>query len=159
MSELAATTGVDEQLLLAKLLHDDCAGSILTTRGPYNSIFRRQADDGTTGFSIDHPISAETLTLSGLVPLKVVAPRGDAVVLLDYRQGTPLTVLEHQGIQDKHRGLLVCEDLAPMAAANKRSRSWHGLDPVELRLTRKSEFRWRRVQGLYDFKGVDVVFQ
>ncbi|KAK4158467.1 hypothetical protein C8A00DRAFT_10802 [Chaetomidium leptoderma] len=159
VSELAATTGVDKQLLLAKLLHDDCGGSILTTRGPYNSMFRRRAGDGTTGFSIDRPISAETLMLSGLAPLKVVTPRGDAIVLLDYRQGTSLTVVEHEGIEDKDRELLICDDLTPIAAGGKPSRSWHGLDPVGLRLTRKNQFKWRRVQGLYDFKGVDVVFQ
>lgn len=161
VSELAATTGVDEQLILAKLLHDDCGGSILLTRGPYNSVFRRQTDD-TNGFSIDRPISAETLMLSGLAALKVVTPRGDAIVCLDYRQGTTLTVVEHQGTEDK--GRLICEDLNPIqSAANKRTRGWHGLEhslePVKLRLTKKEGFKWKRVQGLYDFNGADVVFE
>ncbi|KAK5655531.1 hypothetical protein OQA88_5462 [Cercophora sp. LCS_1] len=160
VSELAATTGVDEQLILAKLLHDDCGGSILLTRGPYNSVFRRQTDD-TNGFSIDCPISAETLMLSGLAALKVVTPRGDAIVCLDYRQGTTLTVVEHQSAEDK--GRLICEDLNPVSATSKRTRGWYGLEhslePVKLRLTKKDAFKWKRVQGLYDFNGAHVVFE
>ncbi|KAK0629516.1 hypothetical protein B0T17DRAFT_488819 [Bombardia bombarda] len=160
VSELAATSGIDEQLIMAKLLHDDCGGTILLTRGPYNSVFRRQTDgNGTNGFSIDRPISSETLMLSGLALLKVVTPRGNAIVCLDYRQGTYLTVVEHQVQQSKSR--LICEDLNPISKDNRRARArgWRGAEPARLRLTKKENFKWKRVQGLYDFNGVDVVFE
>ncbi|KAB2573874.1 hypothetical protein DBV05_g7478 [Lasiodiplodia theobromae] len=124
VSELAATTRIDEQLIMAKLLHDDCGGTILLTRGPYNSVFRRQTD-GTNGFSIDRPISAETLMLSGLALLKVVTPRGHAIVCLDYR----------------------CGWSARMCS------------PISLRLAKVEDFKWKRVQGVYEFHGAKVLFE
>lgn len=162
VSELAAATGIDEQLVMAKLLHDDCGGTILVTRGPYNSVFRRRAEGGGDGFSIDRPMSAETLMLSGLAPLKVVTPRGHAIVCLDYRRGTTLVVVEHQGRQDKAR--LVCEDLGRVLPRDKHvpaaDGGWKtGPAPVRLRLAEVENFKWKRVQGLYAFNGVDIVFE
>lgn len=159
VSELASAAGVHEQLVMAKLLHDDCGGSILLTRGPYNSVFRNHADGVDGGFSIDRPISAATLMLSGLALLKVVAPRGHAIVCLDYRRGTYLTVVEHQRKQDKSR--LICDDLSRIPTdSTKRARvGWHVAEPVKLKLTKMDDFKWKRVQGLYEFNGVDVVFE
>lgn len=159
VSELASATGIHEQLVMAKLLHDDCGGSILRTRGPYNSVFRNQIDGADNGFSIDRPISAATLMLSGLALLKVVAPRGYAIVCLDYRRGTYLTVMEHQRRQD--RSGLICEDLSRIATdSTKRARvGWNVAEPVKLKLTKMDDFKWKRVQGLYEFNGVDVVFE
>ncbi|KAH8894368.1 hypothetical protein GQ53DRAFT_793220 [Thozetella sp. PMI_491] len=157
VSELAATTGVNEQLIIAKLLHDDCGDGILLTRGPFNSVFRRQTDD-SNGFSIDRPVSAGTLMLSGLALLKVVTPRGHAIACLDYRRGTFLTVVEHQGKHEKSR--LICDDVNRLNKDNtsKRWRSWRGPEPVRLHLGKAEDFMWKRVQGLYDFNGADVVF-
>ncbi|CZR66268.1 uncharacterized protein PAC_16169 [Phialocephala subalpina] len=159
VSELASAAGVHEQLVIAKLLHDDCGGSILLTRGPYNSVFRKQIDGADSGFSIDRPISAATLMLSGLALLKVVVPRGYAIACLDYRRGTYLTVVEHQRRQDKSS--LICDDLSRIPADNtKRARvGWYMAEPVKLKLTKMDDFKWKRVQGLYDFNGADVVFE
>ncbi|KAK4068308.1 uncharacterized protein Triagg1_7551 [Trichoderma aggressivum f. europaeum] len=156
VSELAAATNLDYQLIMAKLLHDDCNGSILVTRGPYNTIFRNQSSDGGDGFSIDQPLSAETLMLSGIALLKVLTPRGHAVVCLDYRCGTLLTILEHRRGTDNSR--LVCEDL---------SRIRRGRDPVDqkaqelisLRLKKVENFKWKRVQGLWEFQNAGIVFE
>ncbi|KAI1504945.1 hypothetical protein F5X99DRAFT_331585 [Biscogniauxia marginata] len=160
VSELASATRVHEQLVMAKLLHDDCGGgSILNTRGPYNSVFRKQTDDVGNGFSIDRPISAATLMLSGLALLKVTAARGHAIVCLDYRRGTFLTVVEHQGKQDKSQ--LICDDLSRLSTehSSRAHSGWHATEPIKLKLTKMEDFKWKRVQGLYEFNGVDVVFE
>ncbi|KAI1637585.1 hypothetical protein F4809DRAFT_661083 [Biscogniauxia mediterranea] len=160
VSELASATRVHEQLVMAKLLHDDCGGgSILNTRGPYNSVFRKQTGDVGNGFSIDRPVSAATLMLSGLALLKVAAARGNAIVCLDYRRGTFLTVVEHQGKQDKSQ--LICDDLSRLSTEHSsHARSgWHANEPIKLKLTKIEDFKWKRVQGLYDFNGSDVVFE
>ncbi|KAJ6257336.1 hypothetical protein Dda_8225 [Drechslerella dactyloides] len=99
VSELQAVTGINEQLIMAKLLHDECGGrGVLTTRGPYNSIFLKRSDDG---FSIDRPLRTRTMLLSGLTLLKIVTPRGHALVCLDARRGTRLRVVGHQGLQNR----------------------------------------------------------
>jgi hypothetical protein len=140
VSELASATGVHQDLLLAKLLHDDCGGSILKIRGPYNSVFRNRHD---SGFSIDRPLDAAILTLSGLVLFRVVAPTGDAVVCLDCRSGTFLSMVEHQVAQGK--SYFICEDLSRVP------RSGVGQQRLRLKLTKPSDFKWKRVQGLYGF--------
>jgi hypothetical protein len=80
VSQLHAVTGINEQLIIAKLLHDERGSSVLKIRGPYNSVFLKHSTDG---FSIDRPIYMATLLLSGLTLLKVVTPRGHALVCLD----------------------------------------------------------------------------
>ncbi|EHK42027.1 hypothetical protein TRIATDRAFT_302325 [Trichoderma atroviride IMI 206040] len=155
VSELAAATNLDYQLIMAKLLHDDCNGSILVTRGPYNTIFRNQTNGGD-GFSIDQPLSAETLMLSGIALLKVLTPRGHAIVCLDYRCGTFLTILEHRRGTDNSR--LVCEDLGRISK-ERDSGDDKVKDLVGLRLKKVDNFKWKRVQGLWEFKNAGVVFE
>lgn len=158
VSELAATTSVDDQVIIARLLHDDCGDGILQTSGPFNSVFRRQTGEGQ-GFSIDRPIHLATLTLSGLTLLKVVTPRGNAVVCLDHRRGTDLATVLHQGGQDKQR--LVCDDVSQRIKDNGGTmhwKDWLGPRQTKLHLTKAEHFKWKRVQGLYDFEKEDVVF-
>ncbi|KAK0613660.1 hypothetical protein B0T14DRAFT_526673 [Immersiella caudata] len=161
VSELAATTGMDEQVIIAKLLHDDGGDSIMVTKGPFNSVFRRQSgsDDG---FSINVKIKPITLILSGLAPLKVVTPRGHAIVCLDHRRGTFLAFVEHEGVKEKE--LLVCDELDRHITdwkAPKPRRAWRGanhVEPCKLHLTKSMGFKWKRVQGLCDLKEGEVVF-
>ncbi|POS75010.1 hypothetical protein DHEL01_v206591 [Diaporthe helianthi] len=77
VSELQSMTGVDAQLIIYKLLHDERRGSVLNIRGPYNSAFLRRANEG---FAIDVPISSSTLRRSGLVMLKVATAQGYALI-------------------------------------------------------------------------------
>lgn len=66
VSEWHAVTGINEQLIMAKLLHDEgkggVGGSVLPICGPYNSIFRRRSTG--EGFTIDIPMTTGTLLLS-----------------------------------------------------------------------------------------------
>ncbi|KAM0203026.1 hypothetical protein ACHAPI_001196 [Fusarium lateritium] len=87
LSELKAVTGIDEQLLLARLLQEE-SGTRLQTRGPYNTVFLRKASGGD-GFSIDQPVSIRTMLLSGLIMIQVQAIyHGKFLVCLDLRRGT-----------------------------------------------------------------------
>ncbi|KAK4466127.1 hypothetical protein QBC42DRAFT_302934 [Cladorrhinum samala] len=162
VSELAATAQMDEQVIIAKLLHDDCGDGILVTRGPFNSVFRRQAGNSEDGFSINVKIKPSTLILSGLAPLKVVTPRGHAIVCLDHRRGTFLALVQHEGGKEKEH--LVCDDIdrhiRDWKAPKPRS-AWsntHQLEPCKLHLTKTSDFKWKRVQGLCKLEEGEVVF-
>ncbi|KAM5342126.1 hypothetical protein ACJ41O_015157 [Fusarium nematophilum] len=86
VSELSSVTGVNEQLILAKLIQDESI-STLETRGPYNTVFNRRSEDG---FSIDRPLSTWTMLLSGLIMIEVESPRGRGLVCLDLRRGTKI---------------------------------------------------------------------
>jgi hypothetical protein len=149
VSELQSVTGINDQLIMAKLLHDE-RGTILNTRGPYNSVFQRKSEDGS-GFSIDRPLNTRTLLLSGLTLMKVMTAQGHALVCLDARRGTDLAVVEHRGLDRKNH--LVCENInRPRSHTSKQSRS---LQSVRLPLA-KSPLRWKKVQGVYNI--LDAVF-
>lgn len=152
VSELQSITGVSDQIIIAKLLHDECDGSVLKTRGPFNSVFLNHDD---SGFSIDRPISTSTMLLSGMTLLKVATPRGAALVCLDARRGTDLEVVEHQGVDSSE--LLVCRELSRHSPQGRESNgtSWTGSlqeQHARLKLTRSKDLKWKRVLGVYDKK-------
>ncbi|KUI70249.1 hypothetical protein VM1G_06341 [Cytospora mali] len=142
VSELHAITGINEQFIMAKLLHDERGGSVLKTRGPYNKVFLQR--DSNDGLSIDCPLHPTTLLLSGLIMLKVVTPRGHALVCLDARRGTDLKVVEHQGSQSQQH--LICEDINRLQEQHGRRKSPEG---IRLQLVTSKDLKWKRVQGLY----------
>ncbi|KAL7273238.1 hypothetical protein RUND412_003923 [Rhizina undulata] len=143
-----SVTGINEQLILAKLLHDEQLTTILNTRSPYNQVFQRKSE-GSSGFSIDRPLCTHTMLLSGLTPLKVVTPQGHALVCLDARRGTYLRVVEHRGLDGMEH--LVCDDI-------NRPRTQTAKQPQALRLQlqKSKELRWKKVQGVYN--NLDAVF-
>lgn len=161
VSELHALTGINEQLIMAKLLHDEgkggVGGSVLKICGPYNSVFRRRSTG--EGFSIDIPMTTGTLLLSGLTLLKVVTPRGHALVCLDSRRGADLRIVEHQGVQSNEH--LVCEDINVYhtKSSNGRGIKIRGRKrdkEIRLPLTRCKTLKWKRVQGIYNV--MDAIF-
>jgi hypothetical protein len=108
VSELHSVTGIDEPLILARLLQDEQT-TILNTRGPYNATFKRKADDG---FSIDAPLTMWTMLMSGLIMVQVKSSQGPALVCLDVRRGTKfVTVARSDMIKAKQDELLVCMDM------------------------------------------------
>lgn len=150
ISELEAVTGIRDQLIIAKLLHDESGGGILTTKGPYNSIFLRRSEE--FGFSIDRPIETTTMLISGLTPLKVITPRGEALACLDARRGTHLRAVEHSAKPGAK--YLVCTDLdrrLKMAGTTDRAKR------TRLQLALSKELKWKRVVGVYKADGVVFV--
>jgi hypothetical protein len=142
ISELHSVTRIDEQLILAKLLHDEDT-SILKTRGPYNCPFLRKSEDG---FSIDKPLSMWTMLLSGLIMVQVQTPRGPALVCLDVRKGTS-GVIEEENMPTEEEKYIYCDTLE----SHDKKRG------TERRLRLKyGQLGWHRVDGLYS--GHDSVF-
>lgn len=150
VSELNAISGINEQFIMAKLLHDERGGSELKTRGPYNKAFLQR--DSADGFSIDCPLQMKTLLLSGLIMLKVVTPRGHALVCLDARRGTELKVVEHQGNQSQEH--LICEDIHKLQDRRGQKKTE---DKSRLQLMTSRELKWKRVQGVYSDMNAEFV--
>lgn len=159
VSELEAVTGIRDQLIIAKLLHDESGHGILFTCGPYNSVFQRRAKD--SGFSIDRPISTTTMLISGLTPLKVVTPRGPALVCLDARRGTRLRSVHHSADRDVE--YLICEDLdrrrklAGSAGVGAGTGGSAGGAGARLKLIMSRQMKWKKVMGVYDSGNVVFV--
>lgn len=144
VSELESITGIDGQVIIAKLLHDERRGSVLKIRGPYNSAFIRRASEG---FSIDRPISSSTLLGSGLVMLQVATARGCALVCLDFRRGTDLSVVGHT--PDPEKEYLICEQIDNFqfgySGTTRKSQAYDNTHTF----SRSRRLKWRRVLGFY----------
>lgn len=96
VSELRSVTRIDDQLILARLLHDESI-SRLRTRGPYNCVFSRKTESDD-GFSIDRPLSIRTMLLSGLIMIQVQsAHQGEFLACLDLRKGTEYKFIDSTG--------------------------------------------------------------
>jgi len=139
VAELRAVTGINDQLITAKLLHDE-QDSVLTTRGPFNIVFLRKSTDGSRGFAIDVPIQNKTLLLSGLIMIKVETPLGHSLVCLDVRRGTELSVVNHREVgEDTLR--LISQNIGKARHGGERS---GGKMPLKL-----AKLDWRNVEGVY----------
>ncbi|KAF4945604.1 hypothetical protein FGADI_11785 [Fusarium gaditjirri] len=147
VSELSSVTGVNEQLILAKILQDESI-SILQTRGPYNTVFNRKSEDG---FSIDRPLSIWTMLLSGLIMIEVESTRGRSLVCLDLRRGTKYEMIDNMCIYEPQgEEFIHCSRLP-----NEKDGEAHG-DPNRIRL-RKGNLVWLRARGLYGNKDAEFV--
>ncbi|KAI8685112.1 hypothetical protein NCS57_00179400 [Fusarium keratoplasticum] len=142
VSELSSVTGVDEQLILAKLLQDESI-SVLQTRGPYNTVFNRKSEDS---FSIDRPLSTWTMLLSGLIMIEVDTVRGRGLVCLDLRRGTKYGLVQNMGAYEiEGNEFIRCSRLP-----NEKDKEAHG-DPNRIRLD-KGNLIWLRALGFYGNK-------
>jgi hypothetical protein len=70
VSELAVASRVNKQTVLLYLLHHEFRNP-LVFRGPYHGVFRRRAELGTEGFSIDVPVGHATVLAAGFIVLRV----------------------------------------------------------------------------------------
>jgi hypothetical protein len=145
VSELHAVTGIDEQLILAKLLHDE-NDSILRTRGPFNAVFRNKSENG---FSIDVPLKNKTMLLSGLIMIKVDAPLGHALICLDVRRGTGERVVEHRGTLGTKGTKLFCNQIERVTQASLPRTHGDGTVPQLRFPLREGSLQWRSVEGVY----------
>jgi len=171
VSSLRDTTGIGDQLILAKLLEDERGAGALRTQGPYNSLFLNRASDDITGLSIDCPIRASTLLVSGLTLVKVASPMGDLFVCLDSRRGMGLKIVDNQPLDKQQH--IVCEDISWLVEPGRRRRhrpvsptdrsleapswTWDDGSLVMLRRKEVKNLRWTRVLGIYDARNVVFV--
>lgn len=103
VSDLSDVSGVDAQVILLFLLHNEW-NTLLVSDGPYNGMFQRKTDPRSIsetknkekrneiltyrqGFSIDVPVNLTTMHGSGLVVLKAMNNSGEHLVCIDGRKG------------------------------------------------------------------------
>ncbi|KAF5588566.1 hypothetical protein FPCIR_7095 [Fusarium pseudocircinatum] len=127
VTELHSVTRIPEELILCKLL-DTESTTILNTRGPHNTVFRRKAENG---FSIDARMTLWTMLLSGLIMVKVNTTQGPALVCLDVRRGTVHHHIRHDAtFSSTSSEEIVCIDMARKEddlALQELSFSWRGI--------------------------------
>lgn len=142
VSELSSVTGVKDQLIMAKLLQDE-SFSVLNTRGPYNVVFERKADDG---FSIDRPLSTWTMLLSGLIMIEVETARGRGLVCLEHRGSTRYRLIRNLGEDesDSETKFIYCDNLS-----GENQNEQGQFQKVKLKV---GSFSWMRAIGFYGNK-------
>lgn len=146
VSELSAVTGIEDQLILARLLQEE-SGTPLQTRGPYNTVFSSKTSGGD-GFSIDQPLNIRTMLLSGLIMIQVQAIyHGKFLVCLDLRRGTELdVVLQTRELVVEEEDCIVSDRLIDEPSKGTMHRI----------ILRKENASWSRAVGVYGRK--DAVF-
>lgn len=147
IKEMAEVTGIDSQMILTNLLHNE-RNTTLITKGPYNGMFERRVDAGSAGFSIDIPIDLSTMLASGFVILKVLSVKGERLICLDVRKGSDWKI--GAAMRDSYKEFLTCTDLEDKDDVEEEVEKDSDSITAKkiLRLTR-IRFRWTRVLGVY----------
>lgn len=133
VTELSNVTGIDPQLVIHKLLIEE-RNTVLSTRGPFNSMFNRQSEEG---FSIDVPCSTSTLYASGFVLFQCLGQVDRHIVCADLRPISKLLTAVHVNTWEKCLG-------CPLPIDSSQDR---GQLPV-LRLV-EEDFHGDRLLGLF----------
>ncbi|KAI1503005.1 hypothetical protein F5X99DRAFT_377307 [Biscogniauxia marginata] len=140
VTELKSVTGIDGQLIIARLLLDE-AKTQLQTRGPYNCVFNRRTES-TDAFSIDEPLGIRTMLLSGLIMVQVHAPyHGEFLVCLDSRRGTEYEVVMQSKSPVEEEEYIVSDKLIDRKASEH--------SPTRIHLKRTKEAMWSGIVGVY----------
>ncbi|KAI2631946.1 hypothetical protein GGR54DRAFT_7229 [Hypoxylon sp. NC1633] len=107
VSEVVAVTGIHPQVLLAILLRLD-SHMYLRTRGPFNTLFRRQSVDPQGGISIDVPITTATAIEGGFIPIEVLADWGTGLVFVNTHSWATYNSIAESGTYEGHA---ICRDI------------------------------------------------
>jgi hypothetical protein len=86
VKDVCDVTGIDSQMVLMYLLREERVNT-LRTKGPYNGMFSRKAQD-TSGFAIDEAVRLSTRLASGFILLKVLNKHGEHLICLDIRKAS-----------------------------------------------------------------------
>lgn len=141
ITDLADVTGVDEQKILMKLLHNERSLNLLT-RGAHNGMFSRQSDSPSEGFSIDEPVKLSTMLKSGFIILKVISHQGEHIICLDARKES---YLDYADSDTSRLTYLSCLEIpVPEETAERKGRK----SPNVLYLQRNS-IGWNKLVGLF----------
>ncbi|KAI0385086.1 hypothetical protein F5Y04DRAFT_246803 [Hypomontagnella monticulosa] len=108
VSEVAAVTGVDAQVILAILIGLD-KRTYLKTCGPFNTLFLRHAADASGGFSIDVPIRNSTAIKGGLIPIKVLSQSAPGLVFIYAHSWARYNEIDHAST---YEGRNICRDMS-----------------------------------------------
>lgn len=145
VTELSSATGVDSQLIIAYLLHNEDF-TIIRVRGPFNMAFLHRDSDG---FAIDVKPTLRTLLLSGLIPAQVVTLKGPMLAILEARKNALSDKVNHYHPaperDDEHTDL-VCR--MPQTKIDTESAS--GTQDMVMEIAKPE---WFRVLGVYNDLG------
>ncbi|RPA79978.1 hypothetical protein BJ508DRAFT_132922 [Ascobolus immersus RN42] len=161
VSELSAMSGIDAELILAKLIHDSTDRNIiLHVSGPFHYLFRRtgaslaSADD-ESGFAIDTPLTMRTLLISGIIPLGVYTQKGVALVYLDVRRGTRNAIVRHNSNLARTNNFFCSLHLPLLNKPKKPARNWlgnlttsHTAEEQSVRI-RNQDIGWFKIYGVF----------
>lgn len=140
VSELHSVTGIDDQLILARLIQGE-SDNCLQTRGPYNSVFKRKTDNAD-GFSIDQSMSMRTMLLSGLIMIQVSTHRGDILVCLDLRKGTGYDRIPERNSDEDEREFIASDSVV-------KKDLQEGTSHLRIPLKVTKNVVWGRIVGVY----------
>jgi hypothetical protein len=155
VSDVREVTGINDQMILMKLLHGE-RHSILKTTGPFNGMFSRKSEGGS-GFSINEPVKLSTMLASGFIVFKVANHTGEHMICADVREGTDYSEfrIDHEEKYLAHMDIgedfVETEEAAPFQMLN-RNQSQQAISkdrPRKVFLLREEEFSFKKVIGVY----------
>ncbi|KAJ4375369.1 hypothetical protein N0V83_002455 [Neocucurbitaria cava] len=145
ITDLADVTGVDKQMILMKLLHNERAIT-LVTRGPYNGMFDRKSEVPSEGFAIDEPVQLSTMLASGFIILKVISYHGEHLICLDARKRSFLDFANSEASMSMN--YLSCLEMSSGEAEESMSRKPSKASKTVLYLSRNN-IGWHQMAGLF----------
>ncbi|KAJ8119757.1 hypothetical protein ONZ43_g3364 [Nemania bipapillata] len=150
VKDLAESSGIDPQMILLYLLHNEHKNT-LALSGPFTGVFKRVLTEGD-GFVIDVPTQLSTLLAGGLLVFKVLNEKGEHLICIDIRQGS--RSIARKGKANYNACMDVgwddstgADDLDDQESSAANMRTTERADKV-IKL-RRHEFAWERMLGLY----------
>jgi hypothetical protein len=145
VTDLADVTGVDKQMILMKLLHNEKAIALIT-KGPYNGMFDRKSEATSEGFAIDEPVQLSTMLASGFIILKVISYHGEHLICLDARKRSVLDYADSEA--SLSMDYLSCLELSNGEEEESMDRKPSKTSNTVLYLSRNS-MGWHKMVGLF----------
>lgn len=161
ISDLSDVSGVDPQVILLFLLHNEWS-SFLVSDGPYNGMFvrktavrsvsetkneekRNETMTHQQGFSIDVPVHLITMLTSGFVVLKARNSSGEHLICIDGRKGT-----WDAAMQERRGHWLTCPGFNRDGLENVQGSGIKEEDTSKkIHILRRVHFTWTKILGIY----------
>jgi hypothetical protein len=140
VSEVVSVTRMHPQDLIAILLRME-SRNVLHTRGPFNTLFSRKAEDG---FSIDIPLLTTTVIDGGYIFIRVDSMAGPALVALTTSNSETYRSISQKDDLEDGEGF-VCRDLIDATDLEVRG---HDM-PLPFYAISTTDLSWNRVRGIF----------
>ncbi|KAH8900335.1 hypothetical protein GQ53DRAFT_862337 [Thozetella sp. PMI_491] len=142
VSEVIAVTGINGQVFLSILLRLE-PQIIMRKAGPFRGIFRRKESEGVGGgFSVDLPLTTDSMTRAGCFFIQVQSSIGPALVAIAATHGQPYRSVEPQSSL-AHKVGIKCQNLQEPSAWGS------GGETKNLYVLITNELKWSRVVGIF----------
>ncbi|RTE84434.1 hypothetical protein BHE90_001013 [Fusarium euwallaceae] len=138
ITEVESVTGMDPQVLIAILLRLETR-MFLKTRGPFNTLFSRKAEDG---FSIDVPLLTSTVIDGGYIFVRVDSMSGPALVALGAKSYGHYESISPKGTSS-NKQMFTCRDVSDSGRYLLNGESL-ALYPIVT-----NDLQWYRVRGVF----------